>query len=477
MSRLLISFPFVALCAYLLSCGFLDLRPIELTVEPAESNFLLPGADSPVILKFNTQMVKNEVEGILQISSDSGGVNGDRFWKDDALYFTPVSGWTAGTRYALSLSGIIHSADGRELRLEHFVPFYAINKNGPPYLEKYSPLDGESTGTDGVCVELHFSRPMNRLSVESALTVDGIANKTFEWSDNGRILKVACTDKLSVLTVYRWNLKDGAKSTEGVPLAKTYSSFFTTDLDKTAPCVNDVYPVMNTNGQWFPMGSGIETGLRQGQGIAVVFNKPMSDNVLRSLRFEPSLAGRAEFLSEKSVVFIFSRNIEPEKNYTLIVSGDAADNAGHKIGGDYKVNFIPDIPYLKILSFSAENIPLVLNKAPPAVLAVPVDSLTGLITLNIRFSLPLSEEEKQNIALKTNLGLFFPKTVPSGEPSLKSVLWVDDDYLFMWWERLSADAEERHFYKLTIPGGKGGITLADGTYMKEDFIVYLEAVK
>ena len=477
MFRLLISFPLAALCAYLLSCGFLDLRPIEVTVEPGESNSLLAEADSPVILRFNTQMVKNEAEGILQVSTGSSAVNGDLFWKDNDLYFTPVSGWTPGTRYTLSLSGIIRAVDGRELRLEHFVPFYAINKNEPPYLEKYSPLEGESTGTEGVCVELHFSRSMDRLSVESALTFEGIANKTFEWSDDGKTLKVSPGDKLSVMTVYRWNLKDGAKSTDGVPLVKTYSSFFSADLDKILPRVNDVYPVMNSGGQWFPLGSRIETDLRTGQGIAVVFNKPMSDNVLRSLRFEPALTGRAEFLSEKSVVYIFSRNPEPEKNYTLIVSGDAADIAGFKIGDDYKINFIPDIPYLKILSFSAANIPLIMENSSPAVIAVPVDSVTGIITLNIRFSLPLSEEEKQNIALKTSLGLFFPKTIPSGEPSLKSVLWTNGDSLLMRWERLSADIEERHFYKLTIPGGRGGISLADGSYMKEDFVVYLEAVK
>jgi hypothetical protein len=47
----------------------------------------------------------------------------------------------------------------------------------------------------------------------------------------------------------------------------------------------------------------------------------------------------------------------------------------------------------------------------------------------------------------------------------------------MWWEGLTPGSEEPHFYKLTIPGGKGGITMTDGTYMKEDFIVYLEAVK
>ncbi|WP_461247114.1 Ig-like domain-containing domain [Treponema sp. R6D11] len=476
MLRLLISIPLVLLGAYLLSCGFADLRPIGITIEPGISDSLLAEAYSPVILTFSAQMEKNEAEGILQVSSDSGVVNGDRFWKDNSLYFVPVAGWTAGVRYTLTLSGTINSVDGREMRLERFVSFYAINKNNRPFLEWYSPSCGESTGTVGVCFEFHFSRPMDRLSVESALSLNGITAKTFEWSDNDKILNVIPESKLSAFTLYKWNLQDSAKSTDGVPLAKTYSSYFTTDIDILLPHVENVYPVINTDGQWFPTGANIETGLMLGQGIAISFNKPMGENVLRSLRFEPSLTGRVDSLSEKSIVYIFTKDPEPEKTYTLIVSGDTQDVSGLKLGEDYKVIFTPDILFLNILSFSAADVPLVIDKnLSDLILSVPVEPATNEMFLSIRFSLPFKNEEKQNIALKISLNAFFPKTI--SPTALKKANWVGGDILQMWWEGLTAGYEEPHFYKLTIPGGKGGITMTDGTYMKEDFIVYLETEK
>jgi len=476
MLRLLISFPVIALCANLLSCGFADFRPIGISVEPSESNSLLAQAYTPVILKFNTQMEKNEAEGILQVSSDSGVVKGDRFWKDNDLYFTPVAGWTAGIRYTLSLSGTIRAVDGREIRLERFVSFYAINKNEQPFLERYSPEGGASTGTDGISFEFYFSRPMNRISVESALTFDGIGNKTFEWSDNDRKLKVNPESKLSALAFYSWYLQDSAKSADGSPLVKSYSSYFTTDIDRSMPMVENVYPVLNTGGQWFPTGANIENGLMSGQGIAVAFNKPMGENALKSLRIEPSLTGRVEFLSEKSIVYIFSRNLEPEKTYTLTVSGETTDKGGIKIGEDFKINFTPDIPYLNVLSFYTDDNPLVIYENSLCnTLCVPVDPATGEIIINIRFSLPFNNEEKQNIALKINLNAFFPRTIKA--VALQKVHWFTDDLLQMKWEGLEAGNEEPHFYKLTIPGGKGGIALENGIYMKEDFIVYLEAVK
>jgi hypothetical protein len=468
----------ILLCAFsLLSCGFLDFRPITVTVQPGETDLLLPEQYSPVIISFNTEMEKKEAEGFVQINSDLGVVKGDRFWKDNDLYFVPVAGWTAGIRYTLSLSGTIHAVDGRELKIEKFISFYAINKSKPPLLERYSPEDGASVGTENIILEFQFSCPMERLTVETALSVEGVGNKKFEWLADDKTLKVTSEKALYPWFQYRWNLRDSAKSREGVPLPKAYSGFFTTDKDQTLPYVEKIFPVLNHEGRWFPTGADIKTGLREGQGIAVEFNKKMGENILRSIRFEPSLSGRAEQLSEKSIVYIFTKDPEPETIYTLIVSGDTKDSEGLKIGSDYRINFIPDIPFLKILSFKADGNPVVMETfSAYSVLQVPVTPAAGDIYFNIRFSMLFSEEEKQNSALKINLIPFYPRTI--APVALKDVNWITNDRLRMRWEGLTAGSgDEAHYYKLTIPGGKNGISSGTGIYMKEEIIIYLEAVE
>jgi len=455
---------------------FADLRPIGIEIEPNEYDALLPDLFSPVILKFDTEMQKDDVEGIIQINSDTGSVKGDKHWKENNLYFLPVQGWTAGVRYSLSLSGIVRSIDKREMRIDRFISFYAINKNSPPLLVQHIPTNGSSIRTNNTVFEFRFSRPMEKHSVESALMFEGIGNKTFKWVDDDKILKVTPDKSLSPWIMYRWNLKDSAKSIDGVPLPKTYSGYFTTDLDQTLPQVTSVYPALFSDGCWYPTGINLENGLCSGQGIAVSFNKPMDENVLRSLRFEPSLTGRAEMLSEKSIVYIFAKNPEPETTYTLIVSGDTKDSEGLKIGGDYRLNFNVDIPYLNVLSVSAPNGQLMENISPTNnVFPVHVDQGTGQITLIIHFSLIFSLEEKQNTPQKITLSFFFPKFLPPA--ALRSIQWISDDRLFMQWEGLSAGDEIPHYYKLTIPGGKNGIISDSGFFMKEDLILYLEAVK
>ena len=464
------------LCAIFVSCGFIDFRPIDLKIEPAITDSLLPDAHSPVILKFNTEMEKSEAEGIIQISSDLGTVRGDRYWKGNDLYFVPVAGWTAGIRYTLSLLGTIRSIDGREIKLEHFISFFAINKNEPPFLKWHNPADGKSTGTGNVVLEFHFTRPMNRLTVESAITIEGIANKFFEWADD-KSVKVIPVSSLNPWTTYRWNLRDSAKGADGVPVARAYSGRFITDIDKALPGVTNVYPVLYADGSWYPTGADIETGLGTGQGIAVEFSKPMGENVLRSVRLEPSLTGRTEYLSEKSVVWIFSRDPEPETIYTLTVSSDARDSEGLKIGSDYKVYFTPDIPFLNVSSFLPVGGQAMENfNAENNLLKVKIDSGTGEFFFSILFSLMFSAEEKQNTLPRITLSPFFPRTL--APVALQDADWISNDRLYMRWEGLSAGSSDvPNYYRLTIPGGRGGIKSGMGIYMKEDLIIYLEAVR
>ncbi|MCL2229666.1 MAG: hypothetical protein FWC01_01075 [Treponema sp.] len=476
MLRLRNSLTVCLLCALIfLSCGFVDLRPIGIGIEPNDMNSLLPDSFSPLIIKFDTEVIKNEAEGIMQINSDYGSVRGDKFWRNNDLYFVPLQGWTAGVRHTLNLSGTIRSIDGREIRIDRFIPFYAINRNAHPFLAAHYPEPGESVGTNNFIFEFQFSLSMDKLSVETALALDGIGNKTFEWSDNDRLLKVIIDNPLTPWSLYRWSIKDTAKSADGVPLPKTYSGHFTTDLDRTLPSVTGVYPAIFSDGEWFATGANIENGLGGGMGIIISFNKPMGENAARSIRFEPSLSGRAEFLSVDKIVYVFTRDPEPEISYTLTILGEAKDSEGLKIGSDSYYYFTPDIPYLSVLHFKTDDDSVIDDFSQTnTVLPAKVNIQTGELEFSVYFSLPFGYEEKVNAAQKITLAPFFPKhLLPI---ALNYVHWASDDRLIMRWEGLSFGTENNHFYKLVIPGGKNGIGSGAGIFMKENIVLYLEAI-
>ena len=472
--HLLVFFSFLLICSLNFSCGFIDLRPIGISIEPNKMNSILPEQYSPVIIKFDTEVIKHDTEGIVQINSDLGAIKGDISWHENDLYFTPIQGWTAGIRYTLSVMGTIRAADGREIRVNHFIPFYAINRNIHPTLENYTPSSGESTGTRENKLEFYFSHSMDKNSVESALTLDGINNKTFEWSLDDRILTVTPNNNLNPWTVYKWSLRDSAKNISGVPLPKAYSGFFTTDLDKTLPFVTNIFPVLYSDGCWYPTGGNIETDLGHGNGIAVSFNKSMGESVLRSLRFEPSLSGKTEYLSDNSIVYIPTRNPEPGIIYTLIVSGETKDKEGIKIGFDHITYFTADIPVLNVLSFTADHVYSFENSSETnVVIPVSIAPGTGELFFSIRFSLSFNLEEKLAAPQRISLASFFPRT--TAPIALQYVSWISDDRLYMRWEGLSSpnDEYETYYYKLIIPGGRSGISSETGIYMEKDLIFYL----
>ncbi len=481
-------------CAALIcgSCGFVDLRPVGFSVEPGISGVILPGEYTPVTVTFDTEMEKPSAESILKISSAAGMIEGDTSWQGNQLCFVPVSSWTAGTRYTLSLSGFARAADGRELRIEKHIFYYAINKSCAPMVETFSPADGaclevqNETSPSGVTdnaarlpavVEIRFSCPMDRLSTETAFSAEGFSGDIFRWSDDDHVLEIIPEKKLSPWMVYRWTLKTSAKSREGVPLAKAVSAQFSTDYDRVIPVVEEVYPVMKSNGMWAATGGGIEKNLGTGQSIAIRFNKPMSDNALNSVRFDPSLPGKTEMLSETCIVFIPGRDPLPETVYTLIVSADAKDASGLRMGSEYRTRFTADIPYLRVISFNSGEVSVSGDSdiwEGERALAVPVDALDGgTFRFTIRFSLPFDMRAKQDAALKITLVPFFPGNLPPA--ALRFVSWISEDMMRMEWEGLKpGTASAPAYYLLTLPGGRGGIETG-GMYLRENRCLYLEA--
>ncbi|GHV69440.1 hypothetical protein AGMMS49928_11810 [Spirochaetia bacterium] len=460
----------------------MDLRPITFDTFPAESGAILPDLYSPVILSFDTEMEKITTEAILQITSSRGYAEGALRWQGNDLYFIPIGGWTPGIRYTLTLSGVIYAADGRELRLAKYVPFFAVSASYAPLLESFSPANDGVTGVYSIgekILEFHFSSSMDRRSTEDAFTLGNLSAKKFEWFDDDCILRIITDEQLLPWTVYRWNLSDKAQNKEGIPLAKSYTAQFITGEDRLIPEVVKTMPVKLSGGIWQRRGDDLQTGPGWGESIGVEFNKAMdSESVLRAFRFEPSLSGRVEQVSPSFIVFIPERDPLPETLYTLRISADARDKNGLKMGREYLVRFMADIPLLKIISLKADDAPAISGEKiiPGEAYPVPIDIPGGkVLRLTLRFSLPFTTEARVDTAFRIALDCFFPAILPP--VSLRFADWLYDDTLRLEWEGLDAGTGgENHYYRLTIPGGKNGIGTGKGSFLEEDFSLYLEAV-
>jgi hypothetical protein len=462
--------------AFFTGCDFINLEPIGFSTNPGINNTILPEDTTVLSVSFDTSMDKLETQKSFSVRSAGGTVKGDLSWQGDTLFFTPLEPWLPGVRYTLSLDGIIYSRDGREERISHYVAFYALTTEAAPYGLAFTPADGASVGVstaEGAFVRIVFSQPMDRQSTADALSIDGVSEKEYHWFDDDTVVELYPKNNLNPWTIYHWSLSSKARGRSGVPLGREISAQFVTDADRLLPAVSAVYPLIRgyAPGTWVSTGAEIEDGLGSGQAIGIEFTKPMDESVLRNIRFEPPLAGRTEMWNPAAVVFIPDRDLEPERIYTLYVSADSRDTAGLKMEREYAFSLTANIPYLTLLSLDAGSGELTpeQNGIYPAVVMLP----EGIITVTLRFSHALNIQSQAAAVLGLSLSPYFPGTL--GSISLRSAGWWSSDTLILQWEGIEKSLPgERHYYRLLLPGGRGGISDGTGSYLKEDNYFFIE---
>ena len=458
--------------------NFINLERIGFAVYPDADNTILPGGKTALFVRFDTSMDKPETQKILAVQFSGGTVKGDIAWHGDELSFVPLENWLPGMRYTLILDGTIYAKDGREDRVKRNVPFYALTREAAPFVAAFTPLNGASVGVhaeDGAFIRIVFSRPMERQSAVDAFYIDGMSERNFIWFNDDTVMEVHPKTALNPWTVYRWSLSTEARGKSGVPLGSEASGTFVTDRDRILPAVSEVFPLIRggeSSGLWWiKTGAAIETGFGSGQAIGIEFNKPMDESALRAIRFDPPLPGRSEMWKPNTVVFIPDRDPEPERIYTLYISADARDSGGLKMEKEFSLSFIADIPYLTFLSLDAGfgGTTPKQNGIYPARSAEP----EGICTVILRFSHTINEKERAAVVLALRLETFFPGTLRP--VSFRSARWWSADTVVLQWEGIEQSAmEEKHYYRLVLPGGRSGISDGKGSYLKEDMFFYLE---
>jgi hypothetical protein len=469
---------FAALLA--VSCGFADLRSVPYTTVPERAYGLLYGSYAPVMVRFSAAMVKAEAEKLISVSFRDGPVPGDLSWEGNTLCFTPRSPWSAGLQYLLSLNGNAFAKDGRELRAASYIPFYVEKTGALPFLKSFSPGDGASVGVspeEGALLVLEFSEPMDRRSAEYAFTWDCQGEKEFLWFNDDRSFELRSVEKLNPWTAYHWSINTGAKSRGGIPLADTYEGTFITNLDTLIPRVERCFPLAASGPAWVETGGSLADDLGPGGAIGVSFTKAMNrESALHSLRFEPGLTGRTEMAGDNTVVFIPEQEWARETIYTLIVSKDVQDLSGLRLGEEYRTFFTPDLPYLDLRFIAIDPYaPFTgTDLANGSCLRISLsDPLVLRLTLG--FSLGLNDAAKISAVSRISLTPFFPPNLPA--IALRSASVESDDALSLEWEGLLAGSSgEGHFYRLFIPGGKGGVHDGGGAFFREDRYFYIEAL-
>ncbi|MCJ7677085.1 MAG: Ig-like domain-containing protein, partial [Anaerolineales bacterium] len=202
----------------------------------------------------------------------------------------------------------------------------------PPTLAETDPVEGEEFNPAGP-LTLYFDQPMERTSVEAALSVDPFFDSSLTWVDD-TTLQLSPVSPLPRDTVYRVTLAASARSAAGLVLAEAV----VLNLRTAAPLrVVQVVPDPDT------------VEVDPGVPLTIVFNRPVVALQAEGaqpapLSLDPAVDGTGEWLDTGIYVFRPAGPLPGGTRFTARVDGGLQDLTGAALDDAYTWSFETAMP-------------------------------------------------------------------------------------------------------------------------------------
>lgn len=205
-----------------------------------------------------------------------------------------------------------------------------------PRVVAVNPAEGAANVPPRAGFTLRFNTPMNRRSVEQALTLSPPTAAALGWDAAAMTLTISPTATLLPDTEYRITLNETALGRLYRPINGPFDARFRT---APAPALVAVSP---TDGA---------TSVPLDTPIALRFSRPIASPAalfqpatLPALRFEPPVAGRVTWLDQATALFRPNVPLRPATRYQVTLDARLTDLTGGALGRSYSWSFATPAP-------------------------------------------------------------------------------------------------------------------------------------
>jgi uncharacterized protein YfaS (alpha-2-macroglobulin family) len=293
----------------------------------------------------------------------------------------------------------------------------------PPKIVETVPLNGSRIGLDEEIV-FYFDQPMERASVESALSVDPVGAGDFVWV-NDETIKFTPNEGLEAGASLNIAFETGAKSILGRALPESRRFSF-----QAAEALRPV--------QLIPEDGSANLGVDS--AVAVGFNQPVvslgaeAATLPAAFELEPTAQGHGEWLNTSTYVF-YPDALEGGKAYQVYLNPDLQSLAGTSLSAETDWTFSTAEPRL-------------LETEPSTEVPLPLD-----LAWTFRFNQPMDRASVESNFVLADL---------AGEKVTGSFAWADDSRSFVFTadELLARDRAYRLVLSRDILA-QGGTPLAE----------------
>lgn len=285
----------------------------------------------PLILTFNQPMDPGNLHMPLIFSP---AVRGTAAWNEDytRLTFTPDDGFAPSRNYQVTLHAMLKSASGLEFdRIQR----WRITMLSAPTVKQHIPNSEAITSRQPV-IRLRFSQPMNRTSVETALSVEPALPVQLSWQEDELI--ITPLERLAYGITYYFTLAKTAVDEQGDPLVHDYTWRHTLKgalARITKPTTNE-----------------------PGSPLILTFNYPMETaSVQQALIIEPAMAGELTWNMDRTVAtFTPADRWLSDTRYNVSFNRPLRDAAGEMIPAPNNPAFFITQPPIMANSPRGDNV-------------------------------------------------------------------------------------------------------------------------
>lgn len=437
-----------------------------------------------VVIGFNNDVKKSDIEKQFTLSGDSGTVEGTVTWNSGKKFtYTPRYGLDIGSRYIIEIPRTVEDRHGNKMEMDFLSEFYVGDDLQKPSVLSSIPIYAPGGTTDvpvNQNIVINFSEAMNHIKTETAFSISPSVSGYFSWNVESTQMTYMLSTDLDRGVQYTVTVSTSAEDISGNKLGSTYGLIFITGSDSTYPTITGI----NVSGAtvppyWDPDITNID--ISKFADIAVYFSEAMNINATESaFAIEPFISGTLTWNASRDIMTFSPETLMgTETLYTLRVATTAEDANGLTLQDDYIVRFRTngnDSKYIKVGDVQGSNDDTVyaflFTTTPPWPVSIEMgppgehDYYFQIAFINDNGPVVMD-----TFSIYDNIT--FEAFDPGFTSSITDITWLaGDTILRVALNSLSNDLDAGVtpvLYRLTIIGGEYGVKDENGNPMQDTF--------